>query len=104
MSDFLITLAIVVPTVLGVALFIFWKLHRAVERRVQTLASRLKCPICGMSSLVWTAEWAINEPDTNGEVSGYRFLCSPCGKEFNVLEDGTLFHHPELDLDDGAGR
>jgi hypothetical protein len=100
MVNLLIAAAIAIPLVLGVALFLFWRMHRADERQVQALASRLKCPSCGVSCFIWTAEWAVNEPDTDGEIPGVTLLCNQCGKEFNFTMDGALFHHPVLDETD----
>jgi hypothetical protein len=97
MLNFLIAAAIAIPLGLGAGLFILWRIHRADEREVQALASRLKCPNCGVSSFVWTAQWAVNEPDTDGEIGGVTLLCNQCGQEFNFTSDGTLFHHPSLD-------
>jgi hypothetical protein len=89
MLDFLIATAIAVPLVLGLVLLVLWRIHRADERRVAALAARLQCPTCGISSFVWSAEWAVNEPDTDGEVGGVTLLCNQCGKEFNFTMDGT---------------
>jgi hypothetical protein len=97
MLDLLIAAAIVVPLVIGLALWVLWRVHRADERRVKALAAQVKCPICGVSSFVWSAEWAVNEPDTEGEVRGVTLLCNQCHREFNFTMDGTLFHHPSLD-------
>lgn len=99
MVNFLIATAIALPIGLGVGLFILWRIHRADENRVQALASRVQCPTCGVSAFVWTAEWAVNEPDTEGEISGVTLLCKQCGKEFHFTSAGTLFHHPSLDND-----
>lgn len=97
MVDILIATAIVLPIVLVAAWWLFLKLHRADERKVADFASRLKCPTCGVSAFVWTAEWAVNEPDTDGEIGGVTLLCKQCGKEFNFTDDGKEFHHPTLD-------
>jgi hypothetical protein len=97
MVNFVIAIAIALPLGLGAGLFVLWRIHRADERKVTALASRLKCPTCGVSSFVWTAEWAVNEPDTDGEIGGVTLLCTRCGKEFNFTDDGKEFHHPSLD-------
>jgi hypothetical protein len=97
MINLLIAAAIAVPLGLGIGLFLLWRIHRADEREVEALASRLKCPACGVECFVWTAQWAVNEPDTDGEISGVTLLCRQCGKEYNFTHDGTLFHHPALD-------
>ena len=96
MIDFLIAAAIVVPVVLSAAWWLFSRLHRADERRAMAFASRLTCPTCGISDFVWTAQWAVNEPDME-EVGGNTLLCNQCGKEFHFTDDGKEFHHPSLD-------
>ena len=101
MVNFLIATAIALPLGLGVALFVLWRIHRGDEREVEALASRLNCPTCDVSSFVWTAQWAVNEPDTNGEIEGITLLCNQCGKEFNFTMDGKQFQHPSLDENTG---
>jgi hypothetical protein len=86
MIDFLIAAAVVVPVVLGATWWLFSRSHRADERRVMALASRLNCPTCGVSDFVWTAQWAVNEPDMEEEVG-----------EFHFTDDGKGFHHPSSD-------
>ena len=100
MLTFLIALAVALPTGLGLGWFLLWMMHRAYERRAAAFASRVKCPTCGGSSLVWSAEWAIKEEDTDEEVSGYSFLCPACDKEFHFTEKGDLFDHPSFHLEE----
>ena len=97
MIDFLIAAAVAAPLVLGAAWWLLSRIHRADERRVTALVSRLTCPTCGVSDFVWTAEWAVNEPELGGEVGGVTLLCNRCGKEFHFTDDGKGFQHPSLD-------
>ena len=102
MSDFWVALLIVTPIVLVAVVLGVLGVSRADKRQANTLASRIRCPVCDTASLVWTkVVWGVDELHDRHEESwsGFTFRCNQCTKEFNFTRDGRPFQFPDAARD-----
>jgi hypothetical protein len=99
MSDFWISVCIVTPLVLVAVILLLRSSYRADKAQADALASRLVCPTCSTSSLVWEGKtWAVEElyDDHEEGRSGVHLRCQHCGKEFTFTHEGERFASPSL--------